>query len=348
MKHLEHDPLDPGRLREALAPERPDPDAFLAGVRERVARPQGASASESRRLSLARLPQRWRWAASILPPGVLPFVAGSGVKLSWKAIPGLAVLPGLAGVMVLASFVGGVRHLRRLDTDARPTKREDEKPRSRRSGGRSTGSYLIARRRCSSPRSSCWDRRPRRLFGDASRRWSMLVLLARALRSARAWRTAWRSRDSAAKACCTSNALLLVDMFGHMLLRRTPPPWGRADMETTLVASSYGMILVRVGIRRWPVESARRSASGRSSSRSRCVTPTASRSGRDALLHLPGSRRSAGVGLRRRLLSTCRSTLTRPAGLVGRGTNARRPRPSRWSTSSRWFLGVHAWGTRPR
>jgi len=117
-------PIEPDLLRDALKGERTDPAAFLAGVRERV---DARAAAPPR--TLTPIPPRWRWAASLLPPGVVPLMTatgGAGVKLSWKALPGLAALPGIAFLMVLVSFVGGLRQLRKLDDEAVHSKLEDE------------------------------------------------------------------------------------------------------------------------------------------------------------------------------------------------------------------------------
>jgi len=116
-------PIEPETLRDALQGERPDPEAFLAGIRERL---DARAATPPR--TLTPIPPRWHWAASLLPPGILPMMAAggsAGVKLSWKALPGLAALPGIAFLMVVASFFGGLRQLRRLDDKVAESKVED-------------------------------------------------------------------------------------------------------------------------------------------------------------------------------------------------------------------------------
>lgn len=123
-------PIDTEALRAALEPERPDPADFLTGVRERVQERESAAPPQApTRITAYRIPPRLRFAASLLPPGILPVVtsgAAAGAKLSWKALPGLIALPGIAFVMVLLTFFGGVRRIRKLDGAARNSESVDE------------------------------------------------------------------------------------------------------------------------------------------------------------------------------------------------------------------------------
>ncbi|MCA9000579.1 MAG: hypothetical protein KDB61_01555 [Planctomycetes bacterium] len=93
-------------IGEAMAPERADASEFARGVQERIDR-----ASRMNR-GLART------AAALLPPILLPkgiaqgatFIGGTAFKgAGWKAVPGIAALPALAILMVLWTFVVGVR-----------------------------------------------------------------------------------------------------------------------------------------------------------------------------------------------------------------------------------------------
>jgi len=115
--------LDEAELRAALGPRRPDPAAFRKGVERALER------REAQRLSLgARLlaaPERLRMAASVLPPEIVgPAATGAAVvgkKLTLKAIPALFALPAVSLVMLLVTFVGGIRSLGRAPAGpARP------------------------------------------------------------------------------------------------------------------------------------------------------------------------------------------------------------------------------------
>lgn len=101
-------------LRQALEALRPDPADFRAGVERRIA--EREEREEGRQARFAIAPARLRWAASILPPGVIGgamMAAGvTGKKLGLKAIPGLMAIPAVATVMVILTFFGALRGLK--------------------------------------------------------------------------------------------------------------------------------------------------------------------------------------------------------------------------------------------
>ena len=59
---------------------------------------------------------RIRWAASVVPPGVIAgavTMAGvTGKKVGMKAVPGLMAIPAVALLMIALTFFGGMRALR--------------------------------------------------------------------------------------------------------------------------------------------------------------------------------------------------------------------------------------------
>ncbi len=101
-------------LRQALEGLRPDPADFRAGVERRIAEREEREEGRQARFTIA--PARLRWAASILPPGVIGgamMAAGAtGKKLGLKAIPGLMAIPAVATVMVILTFFGALRGLK--------------------------------------------------------------------------------------------------------------------------------------------------------------------------------------------------------------------------------------------
>jgi hypothetical protein len=98
--------VDERDLRAALAPLRPDPEAFEAAVRARIER--GVEPIGGEPLSRA---------AGWLPPGALELAAGGlGAKsLVGKLAGGLLALPVLAVAALTGTFVAGVHAVRRLD-----------------------------------------------------------------------------------------------------------------------------------------------------------------------------------------------------------------------------------------
>ncbi|MDG1051575.1 MAG: hypothetical protein P8R46_15300, partial [Planctomycetota bacterium] len=123
-------------LEAALAPRRPDPEAFGAGIRERIREAEGAEGgAEPLRmeplrmepLSKERLPEPavaggLGWAAGLLPPmllskGASKAVLGAGTaaaskvgtKLTFKALPALAAMPLFTLLMIAATFVYAIR-----------------------------------------------------------------------------------------------------------------------------------------------------------------------------------------------------------------------------------------------
>lgn len=111
----ESNPLaDPDAIRRALEGLRPDPEAFRAGIDRRIR--EREARDEEQRARLAVAPARLRWAASILPPGVvgtaLSTATVAGKKLGLKAIPGLLAIPAVATLMVVLTFLGALRSLK--------------------------------------------------------------------------------------------------------------------------------------------------------------------------------------------------------------------------------------------
>ncbi len=118
-------------LEAALAPRRPDPEAFGAGVRERIRRAEGAEVAEggAEPLRLERQPELepvaaggLSWAAGLLPPmllskGASKAVLGvgtaaaskAGTKLTLKAVPALAAMPVFTLLMIAATLVYAIR-----------------------------------------------------------------------------------------------------------------------------------------------------------------------------------------------------------------------------------------------
>ncbi|MGD2018247.1 MAG: hypothetical protein PVJ89_09035 [Planctomycetota bacterium] len=116
-------------IEAALAPRRSDPEAFGAGVRERIRRAEGAEGVEggAEPLRMERLPEPavaggLGWAAGLLPPmllskGASKAVLGAGTaaaskagtKLTLKAVPALAAMPIFTLLMIAATFVYAIR-----------------------------------------------------------------------------------------------------------------------------------------------------------------------------------------------------------------------------------------------
>ena len=93
------EPLDENLLRRALAPKRPRADAFRQGVQKRIEEKRDRLEAERQRqeLRLVQAPEHLRWAAGIVPVGLVPgALSGAGLigkKLSVKAFPALFALP---------------------------------------------------------------------------------------------------------------------------------------------------------------------------------------------------------------------------------------------------------------
>lgn len=122
-------------LEAALAPRRPDPEAFGAGVRERIRGAEAGERADEERadegdggaLRMERAPARaitggLGWAAGLVPPMLLSKGASkvalgagtavaskAGAKLTLKAAPAVAALPAFALFMIVASLVYAVR-----------------------------------------------------------------------------------------------------------------------------------------------------------------------------------------------------------------------------------------------
>ncbi len=100
-------------LYEAYRDQRPDPGAFAQGVRERIARMNERTNSPAP--GLPQLPQRVRWAASLLPPWVVGAVpSGTGIagkKVGFKLIPAALAMPAIVLVVLVGTFLMGVRSL---------------------------------------------------------------------------------------------------------------------------------------------------------------------------------------------------------------------------------------------
>ena len=81
-------------------------------VAERKAR------EEDQEARFAAAPARLKWAASILPPGMVGGAISGGMlvgkKLGVKAVPGLMAIPVVALLMVVLAFYGALRSLRRI------------------------------------------------------------------------------------------------------------------------------------------------------------------------------------------------------------------------------------------
>jgi len=105
---------DPDAIRRALEGLRPEPEAFRAGIDRRLREREDRADEQRARLAVA--PARLRWAASILPPGVVGTAIGTatvaGKKLGLKAIPGLLAIPAVATLMVVLTFLGALRALK--------------------------------------------------------------------------------------------------------------------------------------------------------------------------------------------------------------------------------------------
>jgi len=87
--------IDEDELVEALGGLRVDPDDFRAAVERRIREAEARAESP-----------RWlREAAAFLPLELLPrSLAGSASGLTWKALPGLLVMPALTLAMLLLPF----------------------------------------------------------------------------------------------------------------------------------------------------------------------------------------------------------------------------------------------------
>lgn len=105
------------RIREALRDKRPDPDAFEAGVRERI---DAAPAASSVATTGAAVPGWVRVAASILP---MPFLAGGKVLAGVAKVGPVGfgskiiawlTLPAMSLCLLLGAFVYGVVQARRV------------------------------------------------------------------------------------------------------------------------------------------------------------------------------------------------------------------------------------------
>lgn len=109
-------------LEAALAPRRPDPEAFGAGVRERIRQAEGAEPLCMERLPEPAVAGGLGWAAGLLPPmllskGASKAVLGAGTaaaskvgtKLTFKALPALAAMPLFTLLMIAATFVYAIR-----------------------------------------------------------------------------------------------------------------------------------------------------------------------------------------------------------------------------------------------
>ncbi len=105
-----------GAIAAALAPLAPEPEAFAAGVRERVER--GEASGDVKAAGPLRFSSWLRSAAAFLPPFLLPrelaeagLVAGGlALKKSvWKLLPGVIAFPAIALVTVVASFFFAAR-----------------------------------------------------------------------------------------------------------------------------------------------------------------------------------------------------------------------------------------------
>lgn len=105
-----------GAIAAALAPLAPEPEAFAAGVRERVDRGEGQDGVKAS--GPLRFSSWLRSAAAFLPPFLLPrelaeagLVAGGLAlkKSAWKLVPGIVAFPAIALVTVIASFFFAAR-----------------------------------------------------------------------------------------------------------------------------------------------------------------------------------------------------------------------------------------------
>ena len=166
-------------LEAALAPRRTEPEAFGAGVRERIRRAEGAEVAEggAEPLRLERQPELepvaaggLSWAAGLLPPmllskGASKAVLGvgtaaaskAGTKLTLKAVPALAAMPVFTLLMIAATLVYAIRGQLGLSGDgAQRTDEREAESAVRAWWGRNLVPTLITRR-CWS-RSSCWTR----------------------------------------------------------------------------------------------------------------------------------------------------------------------------------------------
>ncbi len=111
--------LDERELREALRPARPEPDDFARRLSERIGELE--EREEEKRAKFFHAPRGLQWAASLLPPGVLPtavlFSGAAGKKLSLKFLPALAAMPAISVGMILLTFVGALRAAFRRSPD---------------------------------------------------------------------------------------------------------------------------------------------------------------------------------------------------------------------------------------
>ncbi len=117
-------------LAAALAPRRPDPEAFAAGVQERIRRADGQEASaeaDTEPLRMDRRPEPvltggLSRVAGLMPPmllskGASKAVLGAGTaaasktgaKLTLKAVPALAAMPLFTLLMIAATFAYAIR-----------------------------------------------------------------------------------------------------------------------------------------------------------------------------------------------------------------------------------------------
>jgi hypothetical protein len=99
--------IDERELAAALRGLVPDPEAFRAGVERRIRAAREAQAAGDEREVRAADGVWWRRAAAWLPGELVPgSLAATGAKLSWKALPGLLVLPALTfAMLVMPLFV---------------------------------------------------------------------------------------------------------------------------------------------------------------------------------------------------------------------------------------------------
>lgn len=113
----EIEPESEGELLSAFESLRPEPGEFAAGVRARIEEAEQREESQVARFAAA--PERLRWAASILPPGLVAGATGAaglaGKKLGFKLVPGLLAIPAITFLVLIGTFLGGVHSLRKED-----------------------------------------------------------------------------------------------------------------------------------------------------------------------------------------------------------------------------------------